>query len=109
MAERFIPNGVEGGKRSAGRFGNGPEMISVYHSRSANLIWSLGGGSAEDGGWGSHHWTGTIRKRVPEIIDLRKGGGWGACAGTSRAVRESWHLLTLNAISCAKREWRLAS
>ncbi|GIY16780.1 hypothetical protein CEXT_206811 [Caerostris extrusa] len=50
--------------------------------REPNL--ALGCGSADDGRGGSHHWTGTIRKRVPEIIDLQNGGGRDGCVGMSR-------------------------
>ncbi|GIX84129.1 hypothetical protein CEXT_45591 [Caerostris extrusa] len=66
------------------------------------LIWREGVGQRRTGGGGSHHWTGTIRKRVTEIIDHRNGGGLDDSAGmrrTSRAVRENWHSLTPNAIS----------
>ncbi|GIX87580.1 hypothetical protein CDAR_212111 [Caerostris darwini] len=60
-----------------------------YHSRPANLIWRSGVGQQGTEGRGSHHWTGTIRKRVPEIIDLRNGRGLGwLCWNVSRCARK---------------------
>ncbi|GIX84126.1 hypothetical protein CEXT_45571 [Caerostris extrusa] len=46
-------------------------------------------GSAEDGVGSSHRWTGMIRKRVPEIINLRNGRGSGwPCWNVSLCARK---------------------
>ncbi|GIX87590.1 hypothetical protein CDAR_212181 [Caerostris darwini] len=131
MAERFIPNGMEGGTESAGNgtiwqwaesyicakgsaelvpwigkpsillgklrhaiFKYGTVLKKRYHSRPANLIWHDGVGQRRTV-VSFRHWTGTIRKRVPEIIDLRNGGGWGLLCWNETKVSHCARILAL--------------